>query len=259
MQLVITPNPNEHKTKSPKFSELYDSVDSLLKKENLKKFTQKMPLYDMPANRALIEMMACTHSIGILNDEFVGDPLDVEMLKGTNFVYQTELDSNDGLIEALCTPDDEFKKAFGCVNEVKENGGSSPSEENSDSEEDNNDDNYEIGIIRRFEFSSTLQRMSVITRSLTDSRYRVFCKGSPEKIKELSLPHTVPDNFHEILTSYTQNGLRVLGLACKIAEDMSYEKVKSKQREEFEKNLVFCGFLIMENTIKEETYGVIKD
>jgi magnesium-transporting ATPase (P-type) len=40
-------------------------------------------------------------------------------------------------------------------------------------------------------------------------------KGSPERIKDLCLDHTLPDNFDEILEVYTECGYRVLGLASK--------------------------------------------
>ena len=40
---------------------------------------------------------------------------------------------------------------------------------------------------------------------------------------------------------------------------MSYDKLQSKTREEFEFDFVFCGFLIMENMLKPETSGVIDE
>ena len=40
-------------------------------------------------------------------------------------------------------------------------------------------------MVRRFDFSSSLQRMSVICRNKFDDQFRVFAKGSPEKILEL--------------------------------------------------------------------------
>jgi magnesium-transporting ATPase (P-type) len=40
-------------------------------------------------------------------------------------------------------------------------------------------------MIRRFDFSSNLQRMSVICRNKFDDQFRAFVKGSPEKILEL--------------------------------------------------------------------------
>lgn len=48
----------------------------------------------------------------------------------------------------------------------------------------------EIGIIIQHQFSSTLQRMSVITRTLNSDQFEIFCKGSPEMIMSLSKPET---------------------------------------------------------------------
>jgi magnesium-transporting ATPase (P-type) len=44
---------------------------------------------------------------------------------------------------------------------------------------------YRNALVRRFDFSSSLQRMSVICKNQFDGEYRAFVKGSPEKISEL--------------------------------------------------------------------------
>ena len=72
-----------------------------------------------------------------------------------------------------------------------------------------------MAIIKRFEFSSKLQRMSVIVKSLLDNKLCLYAKGSPERIRELCLDFTIPDNFNEILQIYTECGYRVLGVAHK--------------------------------------------
>jgi len=41
---------------------------------------------------------------------------------------------------------------------------------------------YKSALIRRFDFTSSLMRMSVICQNHVDDLYRVFVKGSPEKI-----------------------------------------------------------------------------
>jgi cation-transporting ATPase 13A3/4/5 len=43
----------------------------------------------------------------------------------------------------------------------------------------------------------------------------VFCKGGPEKIKELSLDSSIPSNYDEITTNQSIKGLRVIALAYK--------------------------------------------
>jgi len=54
---------------------------------------------------------------------------------------------------------------------------------------------YRSVVLRRFEFSSALQRMSVVAKNTFDERLRVFTKGSPEKVSELCRKETLPDNF----------------------------------------------------------------
>jgi cation-transporting ATPase 13A2 len=44
--------------------------------------------------------------------------------------------------------------------------------------------------VRQFPFSSSLQRMSVIVRELNRDYFTLYCKGSPEKIAEMSKPES---------------------------------------------------------------------
>lgn len=58
----------------------------------------------------------------------------------------------------------------------------------------------EIHIVKRFEFSSKLQRMSVIVKH--GPQFKVHTKGSPEKLRSLCLIESIPKNFHKILDFY---------------------------------------------------------
>ena len=62
----------------------------------------------------------------------------------------------------------------------------------------------EIGIIRRFEFSSKLQRMSVIVKNLQEAGFKIHVKGSPEKIRELCRPETSENREFVALYSPSQ-------------------------------------------------------
>jgi cation-transporting ATPase 13A2 len=61
--------------------------------------------------------------------------------------------------------------------------------------------------MRRFDFNSQVMRMSVITMNLQNNHVTAFVKGSPEKIKELSIPTSIPKDFDRELEQYTSQGL----------------------------------------------------
>ena len=78
--------------------------------------------------------------------------------------------------------------------------------------------------------------MSVIIRNFLDFSFRAYVKGSPEKIRELCRPETLPRNFDEILEIYTEYGYRVLALATRPLE-ISYLKSQKITRDEIECDL----------------------
>lgn len=78
-------------------------------------------------------------------------------------------------------------------------------------------------------------------------------KGSPEKIKELSIKSSLPTDFDDILDDYTQRGYRVIALAHRAAPGITYQQIQTMNRDEVEKNLNFLGFLIMQNKLKGAT------
>lgn len=114
-------------------------------------------------------------------------------------------------------------------------------------------DNKKLWIIQRFDFTSKLQRMSVISYDLVNNKKCVYCKGAPEKICELSVPESIPANFKQVLENYTKKGCRVIALA--------YKEIKEeiKQREFAEQKLRFLGLLVMQNKLKPVTKTVINN
>lgn len=72
---------------------------------------------------------------------------------------------------------------------------------------------YKLAITKRFDFTAKLARMSVITKNCLDGNFRCFVKGSPERLKELCLIETIPENYDEMLNGYAECGYRVLALA----------------------------------------------
>lgn len=173
------------------------------------------------------ECYACCNSLTLINDKIVGDPIEEEMFNGINW----SMHSLEGEFS-------EYKNVF------------SPSEYCSQ---------LRTAVVKTFSFISKLQRMSVIVKSLTDDRndtkslYKIYTKGSPEKIKLLCNSHSIPANYDHVLKKYTSNGLRVLSLAFKLVSLTKEEDISGYTRDEVESNLVFLGFYIVQNKLKKET------
>jgi cation-transporting ATPase 13A3/4/5 len=99
--------------------------------------------------------------------------------------------------------------------------------------------------------------MSVIIKNINENFYKIYTKGSPEKIKELSNKDTIPKNFEEVLDNYTKKGFRVICLAMKIVNE-NYNEIIKCNRDSVEYDMIFLGFVVFENKIKKETFGTIE-
>ena len=114
---------------------------------------------------------------------------------------------------------------------------------------------YKLTIVKRFDFSSKFQSNSVIVYNNLDESHRFFIKGAPEKIINICDPSSLPENFNEEFLNYTQNGYRVIACASK---PINYDhQSNSNDREKFENNLLFLGFIIFKNKLKRDTKKII--
>lgn len=86
-----------------------------------------------------------------------------------------------------------------------------------------------------------------------------FTKGAPEKLQEMCLPHTLPENFSTLLSAYTAKGFRVIAVAYKdLPSKFKWKEAQRAKRDVVECDLNFLGFLIMQNPLKSQTAPVIK-
>lgn len=184
----------------------------------------------------LTAMVTC-HSLTLIDQKLSGDPLDLKMFECTGWILE-EPEVSDETKFDLISP-----------TVVKPPRTSKIHHEKVD---------VELGIIRQFPFSSSLQRMSVITRQLGDSHFTIYCKGSPEMIQRLCKPDTIPKDFSVRLEEYTREGYRVLGVGYReLPSRISYPKMQRLTREEVEADLCFLGLVVLENRLKPQTTGVI--
>ncbi|CAL8110548.1 unnamed protein product [Orchesella dallaii] len=197
-------------------------------------------------NGPLLVGMAVCHSLTRIDGDLIGDPLDLKMFEWTGWELEepgvADNEKYDMVTPTVVRPG---------TAEVNDNVPSTKSR-NSIGE------NCDVGIVRQFPFSSSLQRMSVITRKIGghEREFEVYCKGSPEMIVSLSIPESVPENFTSTLERYTQHGYRVIAMARRNVE-INYAKAQRVVRDEVEKDLTFLGLIVLENRLKPETTEAI--
>ena len=203
----------------------------------------------LPLRSPVMACLSSCHSLTLIDDNLIGDPLDIKMFESTNWTLEEQGKSDSSKFDILMPTVVKPKTLNDDISIDLLDTNMSPSEYP-----------VEIGIIRQFAFSSNLARMSVITRALGDTNFHVYTKGAPEKLEELCLSSSIPQDFHLQLKHYATQGFRVIGLAQKILPpNISWHKVQRLKRNQVEKDLTFIGLLIMQNTLKPETTPVIQE
>uniref|UniRef100_A0A668AXP5 ATPase cation transporting 13A2 n=1 Tax=Myripristis murdjan TaxID=586833 RepID=A0A668AXP5_9TELE len=174
--------------------------------------------------------LACCHTVALLGGQPLGDPLELKMIESTGWGDQTELDSAFGgyrVLAVMRPPAQQLQAEGTCPGEA-------------------------MAIIRRFPFSSALQRMSVVTVAPGGHPALAFIKGSPEMVASLCLKETVPAQFSSILRTFASDGFRVLALGHKTLDGKMDLKTVERLRD-----MQFLGLLVMKNLVKPESAGVI--
>uniref|UniRef100_A0AAQ4Q6W2 Polyamine-transporting ATPase 13A3 n=1 Tax=Gasterosteus aculeatus aculeatus TaxID=481459 RepID=A0AAQ4Q6W2_GASAC len=204
------------------------------------------PAKESLVNTVFVACMATCHSLTKIEGELSGDPLDLKMFSATGWILEEPTEEETALHNPIMPT---------VVRPPKHNPLTHSTVQQVDLFESTS---CEIGIVRQFPFSSTLQRMSVVVRRLGDKHMQAYLKGAPEVVANLCKQHTVPHSFTETLETYTRQGFRVIALAHRQLESkLSWHKVQSLGRDLIETNMEFIGLIIMQNKIKEETAGVL--
>lgn len=202
----------------------------------------------LPYDNLLYGMVTC-HSITLMGGEMKGDPLDLKMFESTGWILE----------EANVSDDTKYDLLFPTVVKPPKNRDLSKSQSTLNEGQEPDFSTHDIGIVREFSFTSSLQRMAVISRRIADKNFNVYCKGSPEMIATLCKPETLPTDFNDKLNHYAQQGYRIIAMAYKkLDRKMTYPKVQKISRDKVESELDFLGFVILENRLKPDSERIIK-
>ncbi|XP_036446790.1 cation-transporting ATPase 13A2 isoform X1 [Colossoma macropomum] len=186
----------------------------------------------------MLSGLASCHSVALLGGQPIGDPLELKMIESTDWVLQeptheTEVSTEFGshrILAVMRPPAAEFQPEGISISQP-------------------------VAIVRRFPFSSALQRMSVVTVGPGGGSPCCFLKGSPEMVASYCVKESVPSQFTSTLREFASEGFRVLALAYRELDAQT--DLSSIEREDIETEMRFLGLLVMKNQVKPESPGVI--
>ena len=239
---------------NPFIKDAYDNSLDAYNYYKQKRGNKKVPKdKNKDLNLFFVECLATCHCATYVNGNIIGDPVDVKMFESSGWTLhennaEQEEKTSHNMISTFVRPgqEEDLQDKLKKIKE-KQLGPNEIDEIDRVMEE-----HYELGIVRRFDFVPKLQRMSVITKNVNENFYKVFCKGSPEKLRELCLPETIPETFNDTLNKYAIKGFRILAMAFKTIK-MSYIQSQQIARDKAESKMIFLGLLIVQNKLKAET------
>uniref|UniRef100_A0A803TXP3 Cation-transporting ATPase n=1 Tax=Anolis carolinensis TaxID=28377 RepID=A0A803TXP3_ANOCA len=183
----------------------------------------------------LCQAMATCHSLLFLEGRIQGDPMDLKMFEGTGWEME---ESGSGDPESGAPKTCSVVKPGPKASKAPLGG---------------------MAILHQFPFSSSLLRMSVITKELGKDTHGLYMKGAPETVASFCQPMTVPSSFQAELKSFTAQGFRVIALAHKELSLDAADSLRDLDRDEVESGLTFLGLLVLENRLKGETRPVLEE
>ncbi|CAK9304701.1 unnamed protein product [Gordionus sp. m RMFG-2023] len=215
---------------------------------------------------------AVCHSLAIIDEKLVGDPLEIKMfifsgwsMSDQQYLYNhrsetcsldfsnnknTNANDNSLLVRAIYTPPLQTSSSLNCPDkDVSLN----IDPEIAELLYSDLSSRYQYGVIHTYRFLPSLQRMSVVTRRLLGQNFELYCKGAPEIVRSLCLETSIPINFDEELDALTNCGYRVIACAHKNLHHFKLTGIKKCSRTQMEKDMTFIGFLIFQNKLKPQS------
>jgi magnesium-transporting ATPase (P-type) len=232
------------------------------------------------APERLQQCLASCHSLTTVNNELIGDPLDLKMFAATGWRLHEppEDERQDSVVPPrVCppvpspltaSPASSLAGGMGMYSMGKFGVGVRERRDSRSSDGSNDPDLHDaikrwekekgLAIIKRFDFTSHHQRMSVIVRNETDRGSHIFLKGAPEVVRDLCDPASIPPKFTQVVQGYTRQGLRLLACAHAYRPAMSWHKAEKVNRDTAERGLKMLGILMLENRLKPESAVIIQ-
>ncbi|OAA64618.1 p-type ATPase [Niveomyces insectorum RCEF 264] len=223
------------------------------------------------ARRAALSTMATCHALRVVDDELMGDPLDLKMFDFTGWTFeegkqggvaaatggQNDTEGQGSLAPSVARPPADVVYDLDTRPVAPPRRTTSTATTTTTAVEEQGP--FELGVVRTFEFVSQLRRASVIVRVFGEPSGDVYVKGAPECMREICKPSSLPSDYEELLAYYTHKGYRVIGCATKHIPKLSWVRAQKMKRQDAEANLDFVGFIVFENKLKPTTTAVLDE
>ncbi|KAF1776312.1 P-type ATPase, cytoplasmic domain N [Phytophthora cactorum] len=122
------------------------------------------------------------------------------------------------------------------------------------------DPGLELEFVKRYDFDHHRMSMSVVVRNRKSGKYYVFCKGSYERMQQLSTPGSVPTDYKSVADRLAKDGCYVLGLSYReLPSHWTHEQVVefANNREAVDESLSLLGLILFRNELKDDTADAI--
>lgn len=227
-----------------RFSDTLEEVQELLPPASY----DRDPTVNYRVNKNMLYAMATCHSLRLVDDELIGDPLDLKMFQFTDWTFEEGSQKTMHFVEpGTHQPAPSVTRPpAGLEYDLDDQGNGNPTP-------------VELAVLKQYEFVSHLRRASVITRQQGDPGVTIYTKGAPEVMKDICTPSSIPSDFEDLLSFYTHKGYRVIACASKYISRLSWQQIQSMDRTEAESRLQLTGFIIFENKLKEITTEIIEE
>ena len=184
----------------------------------------------------------------MVDEDVIGDPLDVKMFQFTKWTLEEGHVAGTGIIKGRTG---EERPAALVQTVVRPPGSAQFRLEDALKSGARHAHFLELGVIRTFEFISSLRRMSVVVKRLKSTSMEIYVKGAPEVMSDIcqkdSCAHpsslfilllvdeklffsVVPQDYDDLLSYYTKRGYRVIAIAGKSIEGLSWLKAQKLKR-----------------------------
>ncbi|CEG45877.1 p-type atpase (p-atpase) superfamily [Plasmopara halstedii] len=175
------------------------------------------------SSEELLYALTTCHSVGSLQGRLVGNEVEVRMFTATRW----ELVEKEGV--------QPFVRS-------------------------NMDSALQLEYIKRYDFDHHRMSMSVVVRNRKNGKYYVFCKGSYERMQQLSAQSSIPADYKSVADRLAKDGCYVLGLSYReLPNDWTREQVVefANNREAVDEDLSLLGLILFRNELKDDTKNAI--